>query len=145
MASTTSDLANPTEDLDRVFQALSDRTRRAILVRLADEPATVTALAEPFAMSLPAVSKHLRVLERARLVSTAVDGRLHFCSLDPAALQVADDWLAPYRTFWSEQFVALDRHLRRGRIPARRGGRRSRRGPSRPATRDPARTRRRTR
>ncbi|MCI4369878.1 MAG: metalloregulator ArsR/SmtB family transcription factor, partial [Thermoplasmata archaeon] len=112
MASATSDLPDPTDELDEVFHALSDRTRRAILVRLADHPATVTDLAEPFAMSLPAVSKHLKVLARARLVSQTVDGRLHRCSLDTTALRTADEWLAPYREFWGDRFEALDRHLR---------------------------------
>jgi DNA-binding transcriptional ArsR family regulator len=126
MASAVLDLPESDDDLDDVFHALSDRTRRAILVRLANRPATVTDLAEPFAMSLPAVSKHLKVLERAQLISRAVDGRVHRCSLDAGALRVADDWLAPYRTFWAERFAALDRHLRnpqRTRTDRRASGR----------------------
>lgn len=118
MAAATVAPPESADDLDDVFHALSDRTRRAILVRLADRPATVTDLAEPFEMSLPAVSKHLKVLERARLVSRTVDGRLRRCSLDARALRVADEWISPYRTFWAEQFAALDRHLREA-VPPR--------------------------
>ena len=77
---------NQSDDrLDLVFRALGDRTRRALLARLAEKPAMVTELAEPFAMSLPAVSRHIRVLERARLVVRKVDGRVHRCSLDLGA------------------------------------------------------------
>jgi DNA-binding transcriptional ArsR family regulator len=86
--------------LDDVFHALSDRTRRAILARLAKGSATVTEIASPFAMSLPAVSKHLRVLERAGLVVRSIDGRVHECSLGAAPLGDAEKWLARYRVFW---------------------------------------------
>jgi DNA-binding transcriptional ArsR family regulator len=111
MAAEISPAPDSPEALDDLFHALSDRTRRAILTRLAERPTTVGDLAEPFAMSLPAVSKHVRVLERAGLLTRSVDGRLHRCSLDPNALRTADAWLAPYRTFWAEQFSALGRHL----------------------------------
>ncbi|MCI4326028.1 MAG: metalloregulator ArsR/SmtB family transcription factor [Thermoplasmata archaeon] len=132
MAAATVAPPGSADDLDDVFHALSDRTRRAILVRLADRPATVTDLAEPFEMSLPAVSKHLKVLEQARLVSRTVDGRLRRCSLDARALRVADEWMSSYRTFWAEQFAALDRHLHEAVTP-------------RPKPRSPTPDRRRTR
>jgi DNA-binding transcriptional ArsR family regulator len=97
--------------LDLVFRALGDRTRRALLVRLAEKPAMVTELAEPFAMSLPAVSRHIRVLERARLVVRKVDGRVHHCALDPAPLKTAETWLGNYRQFWEGQLAALARYV----------------------------------
>ena len=92
--------------LDRVFRALGDRTRRALLTRLARGPCRVTQLAEPFDMSLVAVSKHLKVLERAGLIQRAIDGRVHQCSLDPAPLGDAQQWLHRNRTFWE---ASLDR------------------------------------
>ncbi len=100
-------------ELDTVFSALSDPTRRAILERLARGEASVTELAEPFAdaMSLPAVSKHLRVLETAGLVSRARDGRVHRLSLRPAPLKDAAEWLAYYHRFWDEQFDSLAQYL----------------------------------
>ena len=93
--------------LDRVFHALSDRTRRTMLARLARGPAMVTELAQPFAMSLPAASKHLRVLEQARLVRRAIDGRVHRCSLSALPLQDVERWLSYYRVFWHETLDAL--------------------------------------
>src|SRR5271155_5958666 len=103
---------NHSEDrLDLIFRALADRTRRALLARLAAKPAMVTELAEPFAMSLPAVSRHIRVLERARLVVRTVDGRVHHCSLDPAPLKTAETWLSYYRHFWEGQLEALARYV----------------------------------
>jgi DNA-binding transcriptional ArsR family regulator len=97
--------------LDLLFRALGDRTRRALLARLAEKPAMVTELAEPFAMSLPAVSRHIRVLERARLVVRKVDGRVHRCAFDPAPLQTAEAWLMHYRQFWEGQLAALARYV----------------------------------
>jgi DNA-binding transcriptional ArsR family regulator len=103
---------NQSDDrLDLLFRALGDRTRRALLARLAEKPARVTELAEPFAMSLPAVSRHIRVLERARLVVRKVDGRVHHCSLDLAPLKTAEAWLAHYRQFWEGQLEALARYV----------------------------------
>jgi DNA-binding transcriptional ArsR family regulator len=102
--------------LDRLFGALSDRTRRAILARLASAPATVTELAEPFDMTLAAVSKHLKVLEAAGLVERAIDGRIHRLTLDAHPLQDAERWLGFYRAFWSDTLDRLARHVeRRGR------------------------------
>ena len=100
--------------LDLVFQALSSRTRRALLARLTQGPAIVTELAEPFDMSLPAISKHLKVLEGARLVVRAVDGRIHRCSWVPAPLVEVDRWLDHYRAFWENTLHALARYVERG-------------------------------
>ena len=97
--------------LDRLFRALGDRTRRALLARLAERPAMVTELAEPFAMSLPAVSRHIRVLERAHLVRRTVDGRVHHCALNPAPLGAAESWLHDYRRFWEGNLDALARYV----------------------------------
>jgi DNA-binding transcriptional ArsR family regulator len=105
--------------LDAVFGALTDRTRRAMLVRLARGPATVTELARPFAISLPAISRHLKVLERAELVDRRVDGRVHHCTLDPAMLHQAESWLQHYRDFWESTLEALARHVE-GDKPRRR-------------------------
>ncbi len=93
--------------LDRVFHALSDPTRRAILQRLATRPRTVGELSEPFNMSLNAVSKHLKALERAGLISREVRGRRHHCQLNPEALANAYEWLAFYERFWNERLDAL--------------------------------------
>ncbi len=94
--------------LDRTFAALADPTRRAILARLAEGEANVGELAAPFAMSWPAVSKHLRVLETAGLVRRARQGRTHRCRLDPAPMIVARRWLEEHRRFWDESFARLD-------------------------------------
>jgi DNA-binding transcriptional ArsR family regulator len=100
-----------TPALDRTFSALSDPTRRAILARLAQGGATVTELARPFDMSLPAVSKHLRVLENAGLMSRRKEGRIHHCRLVGEPLQGAADWLAFYRTFWETRLESLADYL----------------------------------
>jgi len=95
--------------LSRTFGAIADPTRRAILARLRDGPLRVTEIAAPFAISLNAVSKHLKHLERARLVRREVRGREHFCSLDARPLSEASDWTAAYREFWEERLDALER------------------------------------
>jgi len=97
--------------LDLTFAALADSTRRAILARLADGDATVGQIAEPFNISRPAVSKHLRVLERAGLVRTTRDGRLSRCGLDAAPMRDAAEWVEKYRVFWENQLDALTRYL----------------------------------
>jgi len=97
--------------LDRIFHALSDRTRRQLVHRLAERESTITELATPFAMSLAAVSKHIVVLERAGLVRRRRDGRTHYCSLRPEALMDALDWISIYRRFWSDRFEALHEAL----------------------------------
>jgi DNA-binding transcriptional ArsR family regulator len=90
------------EELDRTFSALGDATRRAILARLMEGSATVTDLAEPFEMSMNAVSKHIRVLERAGLLEREVRGREHWCSLNPGPLERVSDWSSQYRVFWEQ-------------------------------------------
>lgn len=108
MKSTARTTITAEEDrLDRIFHALAHCTRRALLARLAGGPAMVTELAAPFAMSLPTVSKHLQVLERARLVERAVDGRIHRCSLAAAPLREVEQWLGDYRVFWQATLKAL--------------------------------------
>ena len=97
--------------LDLVFGALADPTRRAILARLAENEATVDDLAKPFEISRPAISKHLRVLERAGLVRRARDGRLSRCGLDAAPMRDAAEWVDTYRVFWESQLEALARFL----------------------------------
>jgi len=97
--------------LDHTFSALSDPTRRAILARLAQGGATVSELARPFDMSLPAVSKHLRVLENAGLMSRRREGRTHHCRLAVEPLQGAADWLEFYRSFWETKLESLADYL----------------------------------
>src|SRR5690349_23235555 len=96
------------QELNSVFHALAHDARRSMLSRLLERELTVGELAEPLAMSLPAASKHLRVLERAGLVQRAVLGRRHVCRLDPRPLAGADAWLRFYERYWSEQLDALE-------------------------------------
>ncbi len=98
--------------LDRTFTALADPTRRAILVRLARGPATVGELAQPFAMSLPAISRHLKVLTEAALIDNRRDGKGRRCQLRPEALGSARDWLDFQRRFWSGSLDRLETHLK---------------------------------
>ncbi len=100
-----------TEKLDLTFGALSDSTRRAILARLATSEATVGELARPFDISRPAISKHLRVLERAGLVRRTVDGRISRCELDAKPMRDAAGWVEYYRTFWEGQLESLARYF----------------------------------
>ena len=99
------------DQLDVVFGALADPTRRAILARLAGGEATVTELAAPFAMSLPAVSKHLKVLERAGLISRGRNAQQRPCRLEAAPLAGVAEWVQTYRRFWEGSFDRLDEHL----------------------------------
>jgi DNA-binding transcriptional ArsR family regulator len=99
-------------DLNATFAALADPTRRAILARLAAGETTVTELAEPFAMSLPAISKHLKVLERAGLIARSREAQWRPCRLEGRALKDAADWLEHYRRFWEESFDRLEKYLR---------------------------------
>jgi DNA-binding transcriptional ArsR family regulator len=116
----------PDDGLDATFFALADPTRRAILTRLANGEATVTELALPFAMSQPAISKHVKVLERAGLVSRGRDAQRRPCRLEPAALAAASVWLEHYRRCWEESFEKLDSLLAELTPPnARRRGSRS--------------------
>jgi DNA-binding transcriptional ArsR family regulator len=109
--------------LDRTLLALADPTRRAILERLTHGETRVTKVAEPFAMSLNAVSKHIRTLERARLVKRRRAGREHFLSLDPAPLNAAVAWIEATRAFWTARLDALDTLLEAEDQAARRSRR----------------------
>lgn len=98
--------------LDAIFSALSDPTRRKLLERLALGEKTVTEVAEPFDMSLPAISKHLRILEEAGLIVRRKQGRVHHLQLAAAPMKEASEWLDVYRQFWDAQFDALAQFLR---------------------------------
>lgn len=102
---------NRVATLDDVFSALSDPTRRAILERLALGELSISELAFPFRISLPAISKHLRVLEEAGLIVRRKQGRTYYCSLQAAPMREATDWLDRYRRFWEGQFDQLARYL----------------------------------
>ena len=99
------------DTLSTTLSALSDPTRRAILARLSDGPATVGELAGPFHISQQAVSKHLAYLERARLVAKRREGRSHVCTLRPAAFKEVADWVEYYRTFWDTTLHSLSEYL----------------------------------
>ena len=99
------------DTLSNTFAALADPTRRAILERLAEGETSVTELAEPFAMTLPAISKHLKVLERAGLISRTREAQWRPCRLETDRLKEVDSWVAEYRRFWEERFDRLDNYL----------------------------------
>jgi DNA-binding transcriptional ArsR family regulator len=105
--------ASSEDRLDKILHALSDRTRRSLLKRLASGPAIVSELAEPFDMTRVAISKHLRVLEQARLVSRTIDGRVHRCTLTAVPLKEVERWLLRYRAFWTQKLEALARYAER--------------------------------
>ena len=117
------------DTLSATFAALADPTRRAILARLAQGEASVGELAEPFDISLPAVSRHLKVLESARLIVREKDAQWRRCRLEAAPLKLAADWVEQYRDFWEERFDALDALLRQqstGTLEAPHGKKRRR-------------------
>ena len=99
------------DSLSMTFSALADPTRRAILERLRSGKATVGELAEPFAISLPAISKHLRVLEKAALINRENEAQWRLCRLAPAPLQELDAWLSRYREFWEQSLDQLGEYL----------------------------------
>ena len=101
-----------TDPLSLTFAALADPTRRAILARLSQGESSVKELAEPFAMSLPAVSKHLKVLERAGLIARGREAQWRPCRIEGTRLKDIDDWLARYRRLWEERFDRIDDYLR---------------------------------
>ena len=103
----------PPDRLNATFAALADPTRRAILARLSSGEASVTELAKPFAMSLPAVSKHLKVLEHAGLIARGREAQWRPCRLEARPLKDAADWLEHYRRFWEQSFDRLDDYLRK--------------------------------
>ncbi|MCP5102151.1 MAG: helix-turn-helix transcriptional regulator [bacterium] len=100
-----------TEQLDKIFFALADPTRRAILQRLSDHPRAVNDLENPYNISMPAISKHLRVLEAAGLVTQRKEGNKRWCILKPKALKDANDWLSGYRAFWDMQLDAFKKYM----------------------------------
>jgi len=100
-----------TDRLSATFHALSDPTRRAILSRLSQGDASVNELAAPFSMSLPAVSKHLKVLEQAQLISRSKEAQWRPCKLESAPLREADNWIEQYRVIWEARFERLDDYL----------------------------------
>jgi DNA-binding transcriptional ArsR family regulator len=99
------------ESLNRTFAVLSDPTRRAILKKLASGEKTVNELARPFKMSLPAISKHLKVLEKARLITRSRSAQRRPCRLSTAPLREVDEWMDQYRQLWKESFDRLDEYL----------------------------------
>ncbi len=103
---------NSSDHLDAVFAALADPTRRAILARLAHGEANVTELAAPFAMSLPAISKHLKVLERAGLITRGREAQWRPCRIEVGPLREVADWVEEYRALWDARFDRLDAYLR---------------------------------
>jgi DNA-binding transcriptional ArsR family regulator len=103
----------PTDPLSTTFAALADPTRRAILSRLALGETSVMELAEPFDMSLPAISKHLKVLEHAGLISRGREAQWRPCRIAPVSLKAVDGWLGNFRRFWDENFNRLDDYLER--------------------------------
>src|SRR5689334_20258250 len=103
----------PSRTLDTTFHALADPTRRAILARLQQGEATVTEVARPFRISLPAISKHLRVLEKAGLLARTRCGRVHHLRLVAKPLQDVAEWIAHYRQFWEERLDSLELFLRK--------------------------------
>jgi len=109
--------------LSATFSALADPTRRAILARLALGETSVTALAEPFAMSQPAISRHLKVLERAGLITRGREAQWRPCRIDAQALKPVDEWLENYRRLWEQRFDRLDDYLRE--LQAKDGGKRT--------------------
>jgi DNA-binding transcriptional ArsR family regulator len=112
-----------TDRLSTTFAALADPTRRAILARLTLGETSVTDLAKPFEMSLPAVSKHLKVLERAGLIARGREAQWRPCRIEARALKDVDDWLEHYRRFWEESFDRLDQYLRELQAKEKKRGR----------------------
>ena len=123
-----------TDPISTTFAALADPTRRAILARLALGETSVTELAEPFEMSLPAVSKHLRVLENAGLISRGREAQWRPCKLEAAPMRQAADWLDFYRRFWEESFDRLEEYLQRVQNQQQTGTRKN--GTRKPAIRN---------
>ena len=109
------------ERLDRIFAAIADPTRRAILRVLRDHPATITEIARPFPVSLNAISKHVMVLERAGLLHREIQGREHHCTIEPRPLREANQWLEHYRQFWEERLDALEVYVARKFKSSRKG------------------------
>ncbi len=116
----------PADPLSTTFAALADPTRRAILARLVSGECSVTELAEPFDMSMPAVSKHLRVLERAGLILRSRDAQWRPCQIEAGPLKDVADWTERYRPLWEARFDRLDKYLRKLKAKEKSHGRRRR-------------------
>jgi DNA-binding transcriptional ArsR family regulator len=116
----------PPDHLSTTFAALADPTRRAILARLASGEASVTELAEPFEMSMPAISKHLKVLERAGLIARGREAQWRPCRLEAGPLKDIDAWIEHYRRFWEQSFDRLEDYLRELKGKEKRHGRKQR-------------------
>src|SRR6266436_2499850 len=116
----------PTDPLSTTFAALADPTRRAILARLVSGECSVTELAEPFDMSMPAVSKHLRVLERAGLIARRRDAQWRPCRIEASPLKQVADWTERYRHIWEERIDRLDKYLRELKAKEKSHGRKQR-------------------
>ena len=116
----------PTDHLSATFAALADPTRRAILARLASGECSVTELAEPFEMSLPAVSKHLRVLERAGLIARSREAQWRPCRIEPGPLKEVADWTERYRPIWEQRLDRLDGYLQELQTKEKKHGRKQR-------------------
>lgn len=106
---------NNEEQLDHIFHALADPTRREMVRMIAAQEMTVSELAEPFDMSLAAASKHIKVLERSGLLDRSIKGRTHTCRLNPVVMSRALEWLQFYERFWTRQFDALERELNKAK------------------------------
>lgn len=102
---------NNSQDLNHIFGALSDPTRRAMLMRLSEEEVSVAELSKPFSISKSAVTKHLKVLENAGLLQRTIDGRIHYCRLNPKPLVEASEWMVFYKKFWNQKLDGLDSFL----------------------------------
>ena len=113
----------PSDHLSSTFSALADPTRRAILSRLASGETSVTELAEPFKMSLPAVTKHLKVLERAGLITRSREAQWRPCRLEASRLKEVADWVESYRSFWEQSFDRLEAYLKTLQIEEKKRGR----------------------
>jgi DNA-binding transcriptional ArsR family regulator len=116
-------MAMATDALSATFAALADPTRRAILARLALGETSVSEIAEPFKVSLPAISKHLKVLERAGLITRGRAAQWRPCRIEPKPLKGVDEWLEEYRGFWEERLDRLDAYLRTLQAKERKRGR----------------------
>ena len=119
-------MATATDQLDRTFAALADPTRRAILARLVTGERSVTELARPFKISLPAVSKHLRVLERAGLIARGREAQWRPCRLEAGPLKEVAAWTERYRAFWERRFDRLETYLQQLKAKEKRNGRKPR-------------------
>jgi DNA-binding transcriptional ArsR family regulator len=110
-------MTNKKKALDRVFHALSDATRRAIVQRLTEGPASVSTLSEPFGMAKPTMLQHIRVLEQSGLIGTEKSGRVRMCAMKPAMLSDAEVWLSRQRTIWEERLDRMETYVKQ--LPAR--------------------------